>query len=416
MLASRQLAERDGLTKKSLDVICGLQEGDGGILATCRDDAYPFVYPRDASFMTMAMNMHGLSGRSMEFYRYVTKVRRPYGEILQRYHRGRPYVTQKGEADVSPIVIQGIYDTYRVSGDLRFLEEMWGLISESAGSVIANVDGEAKLLHTIRSVHENQVLEEGFEIWANSAAVRGLLDASQMAMLLKHQEPAEMWLAQARALWGRIVERLYDKESGLFIKNLRKDGTRVNSPDVSQVAPFYFGLCGDRETLSRTLEFLKQTLWNETVGGFNRFKDFDLVTDWHWYTGGTGASWPLFTLWMAKFYRRLGRDGAAEECLRFVQKASTDVMDIPEKVAPLKGYAEWKNNEVEYNERIQLGMEKAERSKVSIPDYVPWACPLGWSHAEYLMLDRDDHSAEVRELLGDFALSKPVERNQPKSA
>jgi len=391
----------DGFTKKSIEIICRLQEEDGGILATQKDDAYPFVYPRDASVMTIALNMHGFHARSMKFYHYLNRVRRQDGEIYQRYNRGMPYVTRKREADVTPLVIQGVYDTYRSSGDRGFLESMWELVGEGAGFIAKGVDAETGLVQTNCSVHENVTLEEGFEIWANSASVKGLLDASEMASALGHPEPAHKWLEEARKLWSRIFDRLYDDESDLFVKNLRVDGTLVKAPDVAQLAPFYFGLCQNRKTLERTLHHLRETLWNARVGGVNRFRDFEVVKDWHWYTGGTGASWPLFTLWMARLYQRLGDLDSMEECLRFIRNASTLEMEIPEKVAPMKGYEEWKENETEFNERVTNGIRRSERNPISIPDYVAWACPLGWSNAEYVLLERKDDDTDVSELLSD---------------
>jgi len=389
----------DGLAKKSIEIICRLQEEDGGILATQKDDAYPFVYPRDASVMTVALNMHGFYARSMNFYHYLNGVRRRDGEIYQRYNKGMPYVTRKKEADVTPIVIQGVYDTYKSSRDRGFLESMWELVAEGATFIVNGVDSSIGLVRTNCSVHESVTLEEGFEIWANSASVKGLLDASKMALALGNPEPAQRWLEAARSLWSRILERLYDEPSGLFVKNLRADGTLVSAPDVAQLAPFYFGLYQDRKTLERTLQHLRKTLWNTGVGGVNRFRDFEVVKDWHWYTGGTGASWPLFTLWMARFYQRLGDSDSLEECLRFIRNASTPEMEIPEKVAPMRGYEEWRDNETEFNERVTNGMRRSERNPISIPDYVAWACPLGWSNAEYVLLERRGDGTDESELL-----------------
>jgi len=395
------LPVEDGFTKKSIEIICRLQEEDGGILATRSDDAYPFVYPRDASVMTMALNMHGFHARSMKFYHYLNRVRRQDGEIYQRYNKGMPYVTRKREADVTPLVIQGVYDTYRSSGDRGFLESMWELVAEGAIFIVHGIDAATGLVQTNCSVHENVTLEEGFEIWANSASVKGLLDASRVASTLGHPEPAQKWLEEGRRLWARILERLYDGEDGLFVKNLRADGTLVRAPDVAQLAPFYFGLCQNRKTLERTLSHLRQTLWNTEVGGVNRFRDFEVVKDWHWYTGGTGASWPLFTLWMARFYQRLGESDSMEECLRFIRNASTLKMEIPEKVAPMKGYEEWRENETEFNERVTNGIRRSESNPISIPDYVAWACPLGWSNAEYVLLGRKEHDADESDLLSE---------------
>jgi GH15 family glucan-1,4-alpha-glucosidase len=396
------LPVEDGFAKKSIEIICRLQEEDGGILSTQKDDAYPFVYPRDASIMTIALNMHGFHARSMKFYHYLSRVRRRYGEIYQRYNEGMPYVTRKKEADVTPIVIQGVYDTYRSSGDRTFLESMWDLVAEGASFIVNGADPNVGLVQTNCSVHETVTLEQGFEIWANSASVRGLLDASKMASTLGHPEPAQKWLEEARKLWSRILERLYDVENGLFVKNLREDGTLVNAPDVAQLAPFYFGLSHDRKTLERTLQHIKKTLWNPGIGGVNRFRDFEVVKDWHWYTGGTGASWPLFTLWMARFYQGVGDLDSMEECLHFVRNASTLEMEIPEKVAPMKGYEEWKENETEFNERVTNAIRRSERNPISIPDHVAWACPLGWSSAEYVLLERKDDGTGEGDLPSDW--------------
>jgi len=401
------LYTEDGFTKKSIEIICGLQEEDGGILATRRDDAYPFVYPRDASIMTIALNMHGFHERSIGFYRYIKGVRRPNGEIYQRYNKGMPYVTRKREADVTPLVIQGVYDTYRSSGDRRFLESMWKLVGEGANFVIAGIDVGTGLVQTNCSVHENRSLEEGFEIWANSASVKGLLDAAIMAAELGHRELGREWSGQARRIWGSILERLFDQKSGLFLKNLRADGTRVEAPDVAQLAPFYFGLCQDNEILKRTLRHLMETLWNAQIGGLNRFRDFEVVKDWHWYTGGTNASWPLFTLQMARAYQKLGDVDYMERCLRFIRAASTPEMEIPEKVAPMKGYLEWRENEMEYNERVTNGIKRAESTSLSTPGYVAWACPLGWSHAEYVMLKKKDDLEEHQLLVNETENERP---------
>lgn len=387
-----QMPQRREVLDRSLEVICDLQEEDGGIAATRADDAYPFVYPRDGVMMTMAMNRHGLQDRSKRFYRFLNGVRRVRGEVLQRYNKGYPSVSQHNEFDVSPIVLQGIYDTYRLSGDEVFLENMWSLVDEAASFSARSIDGSVGLVRTVRAIHETSELEEGFEVWTNCATVRGLLDASRMAAEVGHPALAEEWRGRSKALMEKVVELLYDSAAGCFIKNIRPDGTRIAAPDVSQLSPFYFGVLDDDSVLERTLNHLKATLWNGQVGGFQRFRDFEVVQDWHWYTGGTGGAWPLFTLWGARFYGRLGMVREKEECLDFVHRSMTEEMCIPEKMAPMSGFLAWKENEIGFNDRILRGVSKAEsgRFRISVPDHVAWACPLGWAHAEYLMLDIEE--------------------------
>ncbi|MBI4258229.1 MAG: hypothetical protein HY619_04670 [Thaumarchaeota archaeon] len=82
----------------------------------------------------------------------------------------------------------------------------------------------------------------------------------------------------------------------------------------------------------------------------------------------------------------------AEECLSFVGKAAGDEMFIPERVSSMSGYLAWKENEREFSERILRGIGKAEASSFNtkIPDHVRWACPLGWAHAEYVLLEKQE--------------------------
>jgi GH15 family glucan-1,4-alpha-glucosidase len=394
------LHNNDALLEKSLAVIKGLQEEDGGITATPRDEAYPYVYPRDAVIMTTALNTIGEYERSKKFYRFLKGVRRPRGEFYQRYNEGMPYVSNEHELDVTPLVLSGVYDTYRKSGDRPFLEAMWGMVQECAYFTQSVIDVDAGLVFTTNSIHENRKLEEGFEIWVNSAAVKGLLDASRMAGALGHDDLKDAWQSSSRRLLARMIDRLYDEEQGAFIKVMRRSGEKVKAPDMAQLAPFYFGIYRDDGALARTLEHLRAALWNKSVGGFMRFRDFEIVDDWHWYTGGTAASWPFFTLWAARSYRDLGNREGEDACLAFLDSVLTDDLFIPEKVAPLDGYNKWKANELTFGDRTMNGVRKIESNahKIRAPGYVCWACPLGWAHAEYVLLEMGERSRDYEVL------------------
>ena len=378
------------LLSNSLAVIKRLQEEDGGITATPKDDAYPYVYPRDAVFMTMALNSFWEFERSKKFYAFLKAIRRPAGEFYQRYNTGFPFVTNEHELDVTPIVIQGIYDTYVRSGDKDFLSGLWSQVEECATFTAGTVDIEKGLVHTTNSIHENRTLEEGYEIWTNSAAVKGLLDASRIAGVLGFEEKQHEWMVWSKSLLSRMRTALYDPKDGVFIKVMRRSGEKVKAPDISQLSPFYFGICNDDRMLERTLDHLKGTLWNKGIGGFNRFRDFEIVRDWHWYTGGAAASWPFFTIWAARFYRKLGMKEGEEDCLRFLESVVTSDLSLPEKVSPVERYNEWKGNELEFGDRIVNAVRKIDTGAHAIEaaSHVAWACPLGWAHAEYIFLEK----------------------------
>ena len=90
------------LTNKSIKVIKNLQLENGGILATSKNGAYPYVYVRDGVIMTKALNRMGLSKKSEKFYYFINKFSKVdnYKEIFHRYNaNGLPCVTRKNEND-----------------------------------------------------------------------------------------------------------------------------------------------------------------------------------------------------------------------------------------------------------------------------------------------------------------------------
>ena len=138
------------------------------------------------------------------------------------------------------------------------------------------------------------------------------------------------------------------------------------------------------------MKYLKENLWVTDFKGFRRFKKQLNVKDWHWYTGGSGV-WIAFTLWGARFYNKLGDRKNEQECLTLIEKISARTNGLlPEHVAMRDEYDQWKNNEIEFNDRIFNGMKETEKLNIRIKqkfseDVVYWALPLGWSHAEYLL-------------------------------
>lgn len=372
------------LVKKSADVIKRLQVENGGILATPKDGAYPYVYVRDAVIMTKALNRMGFSKNSKKFYYFFKKISKleNYNEVFHRYNPdGTPRVTRKNENDNTGLVIHGIYDTYLSSKDDGFLKEMWPVVQKISDIIISYM--KRGLVKTNTSIHEYEELEKGYEIWSNSACARGLLDASEIAKKMGMQKQEKLWKKKAEKIKSKMQKKLFNKKLGVFIKNKKYP----SAPDISQLAPFYFGLIDSKEILKKTLEEVEKYLWNEEIGGYRRFRKFEICKDWHWYTGGSG-SWGVLTAWVAESYRILGDKKNYRRCINWVEKiAEKSGGLIPEHIATKDEYYEWKNHEIEFESRIIDGMKKAEGNveKINGKDIYYWANPLGWSHAEYIL-------------------------------
>jgi len=231
------------------------------------------------------------------------------------------------------------------------------------------------------------VLEQGHDIWVNCACCRGIYDAAKIAKILNHEKESKNWEQFAKKLKQNIYKKFYDKKLGVFMKNPRHRGI----PDISQIAPFYFKLINSKEKLKKTVDYLTKNLWHKGIGGFRRFRQFEVVEDWHWYTGGSG-SWIVFTAIMARFYKKLGNKKSYSGCLDWIEKVAERTHGLlPEHISTRDEYEAWKENEIEFNERLINGAEEAEAlakkfKKEDRNKLIYWATPLGWGHAEYVLL------------------------------
>lgn len=373
------------LLKKSIDELKKLQFKNGGILATPKNGAYPYVYVRDSVIITRAFNSVGLWKNSERFYYFMNKFSNleNYKEVFHRYNlTGEPCVTREKENDNGGLLIYGIYDTYLHSKREKFLEDMWLIVKQTSEIIISNI--KEGLVKTEKSIHEFEDLEKGYDIWVNSACCRGLKDASEIARILGHEAENKRYNEKYKLILREIKKRLFNRKKGIFIKNIKFP----DAPDMSQLAPFYFEIINSKVILKRTLNFLRKHLWEENLGGFRRFRKFEICDDWHWYSGGSG-SWIWLTLWVARFYKDLGNKREYKKCLNWVNKlASYSKGLLPEHIAFKEEYDAWKKHEIEFNSRIINEAKKVEKSfkEINKKKVVYWANPLGWSHAEYILL------------------------------
>jgi len=375
------------LLKNSVKILKNLQLPNGGILATLKNGAYPYVYTRDGVFVTKALNRTGNVNLSEKFYYFMKRAVKidDYKEIFQRYTpSGKPSVTRKNQNDNEGLLLHGIYDTYLHNQKETFIQNMWLTIDKTVDLIFSY--SRSGLVRADCSIHEYKKLEKGYDIWVNSVCCRGLKDAAKIAEILNHKDKAREWNKKADTILRNINKKLFDKKRGFYIKNRRFP----NSPDISQLAPFYFEIVDNKKILKKTLGYLRKHIWDEEVGGFKRFRKFEVCDDWHWYTGGSG-SWCALTAMASRFYKKAGMRKEAKICLDWLEKvASFSKGNLPEHVATEEEFHDWKVNEIEFNNRILNETKRTEKKVIKINglDMIYWANPLGWSHAEYVLLKK----------------------------
>lgn len=375
------------LFNKSIKILKSLQLKNGGILATPKNGAYPYVYIRDAVIITKALNRVNLYKNSEKFYYFIHKFSKleNYKELFHRYNpNGLPSVTRKNQHDNVGLILHGIYDTYLYSKKKIFLQHMWPFINKIVDLIF--LYSKNGLVKTGNSIHEFEKLEKGYEIWANCACCRGLYDASEIAKILGYDKQRKKWYAKAQSLKKEINKRLFNKKTGLYMKNTRFP----DIIDISQLSPFYFDLDKSKNNLKKTLNHVWDHLWDGEIGGFRRFRKFEVVKDWHWYSGGSGG-WIIYTGWGIRLFKKIGDKKRNKECIKVIKEISKKYKGLlPEHIALKEAYDEWKGKEVEFNSRLINEMKKIEKSIKKIDDeqIVRWATPLGWSHAEYIISNK----------------------------
>jgi GH15 family glucan-1,4-alpha-glucosidase len=376
------------LIKKSIEVMKKSQLSNGGLMATPPSGAYPYVYIRDGVIMTKAFNAVKEFKRSEKFYYFLKENAKisQYKELFHRYDpSGLPSATQTHENDNGGLLLHGVYDTYLAGKKEVFIENMWPLI-ESTSKLIFSLSRNG-LVKTNRSIHESIELEKGYELWTNCASWRGIKDAAEIADILGHEKQKKLWNKKAAVLEKNINNKLFNQKKGFYIKKYKLPET----PDISQLAPFYFGLIDSKKILKNTMSYVKKHLWNKEIGGFRRFRKFETVENWHWYTGGSG-SWAAFTAWGARFYKELGDKENQKMCVNWLKKVASRTNGLlPEHIATKSEYRDWKAHEIEFNQRLIQGMRTAEKFAKNFKDkndLIYWATPLGWAHAEYILMNK----------------------------
>lgn len=365
--------------------LLSLQLPSGGFLAGREDDRFPFVYPRDCVFICNALLKAGYPDEVKACYEYLLKIQDESGEWKQRYNpqTDKPEVSRPGETDCVGLVLHGLWQYVKQTNDLDFAKKCIAPILLG----IDYIDSVTKngLITSQHSVYEHYGSESGYEIWVNCWSYRGLRDASYLLDKSKIKGVAEDLGKKATELQRNISSEFWDAKYGLFAKVLRPY-ERVVAFDISGLTPYWTGvITKDDPRTRRIILLLDAFLWDDVIGGHNRYRKWLHIRDWHWYDGGSGP----FVYWTAMMSRALtdiGHPKQGQKAWNWVMKTVKEGM-LPEHVATVAEFNEWKSNEIDYNVRIAAGVKKSKKWTYCWDDkthVVSWVMPHGWSHAEYI--------------------------------
>ncbi len=440
----------DVLDKLSYDA-----EVDGAVpLASDPDNRYPYVYPRDVASITRAWLTalhHGVRpdacrGRIVDAARFLIAVEDD-GWWYQRYGLdGTDQSIYRQEDNVAHgiRIISHMVLALDASDDLESVDEAF--LSDAVECIDAAVavarlelyDANAHLIESTTSIHEGAI-ESGYTLWVNCAFLAALQQAADALDRIQTAGRAEdigrtddidrsggvdtvafddivERVDELRSLLEPGVERCFAVDGTPVPRRHTLDGERDDRPDITLLAPTYFGLeevFGEHAV--RAAERAAASLKDPRLGGIQRFRGFHRDHDVHQH-GGNGP-WMQYTAWHAQFRYDRGERERGDEVLSTITGHTDTEGHIPEHLSTRERFEqfveqEWDTGadfEKEFDDDVlrdvpfnriveELGHMRTAYDEMAAAleerDIISFAAPLAWSHAEFLtaLLKREAQS------------------------
>lgn len=366
------------LFKKSLFIMRTHFDNTGGIIASGDSDmlqfgkdTYSYVWPRDAAFVSIALDKAGYHEVVKRFFDFANQVISTEGYF---YHKYRPdkslgsswhpwilggEVSLPIQEDETALVIYALWTHYKLTSDLEFIESVYNsLIKKAANFMLGFREGVTKLPSPSYDLWE---MKNGISTFTAASVYAALLAASEFATLLGKERDALDYKKGAEEVKEAILKYLWNEENNYFYKLVNIENGKLLHDKSIDASSFYgifkFGVLDlESEKMQKALETFKEQLICKTkIGGVARF-----VGDIYYQTAEDvpGNPWFTTTLWLAQY---------------LCAKAKTK-QDLEE----VKFYLDWT---VKYAQGSGI---LSEQINPHTGEQVA-ASPLVWSHAEYVL-------------------------------
>ena len=328
----------------------------GGISAALEIDEdrsqcgrYSYCWPRDAVFVTKALDLLNMTEQTTKFYtNFCKKTQSKNGMWEQRFYTdGRLAPCWGYQIDETASILYGIYEHYKMTKDKEFLKQVYPMCQKANVSLgtFSKETFNKQVSNNINNKQESYDLwemHEGIHLYSLSAIYAALEAMIAMKQELNETKEIEILEEKAEKIKHYCIENFCDKESKT-LKRSNKDNI-VDISLLGTVVPFSM-LDADQKEVKNTIEKINMTLRTYT-GGYLRFENDS-------YLGGNNP-WPIATLWMALYNMKIGNKEEARKQIELITKTATKHGFLAEQID---------------NETMQ--------SK--------WVIGLGWSHAMYII-------------------------------
>ncbi len=333
----------------------------GGISAAVEVDEqmtscgrYSYCWPRDAVFVTKALDALNMTKETEKFYKIFCKeTQSKNGMWEQRFYTDGKLAPCWGyQIDETASVIYGVYEHYKATKEIKFLKDTYKMCENAAKFLCTYMDNilgrkdetdivKKEIEETYHTQNRGELpksydlweMHEGVHLYSLSAIYAAFESVKEINKLLKpeYEVKNRLKVEAMNKLEAKIIEyqqeikkyilsNLYDENTKTFFRNLNDRQTDIS--ELGMVVPF--GLFSAKEKkVQNTVEKINLTLRTYT-GGYLRFEDDH-------YKGGRNP-WSISTLWMALYYKSLGEKEKAKECVKFVTNTANEHGFLSEQV------------------------------------------------------------------------------------
>jgi GH15 family glucan-1,4-alpha-glucosidase len=318
-------------------------------------DTYDYVWPRDASWCAIALDLCGYHEITRGFFNFIFNLVTQKGYFLHKYYptglfgstwHPVPFI----QIDQTGIVLHALWNFYETTGQIEFIAQHWPHILRIGTFLMKWRDKVSKLPHPSWDVWEER---EATTTYSSAAVYAGLRAAAKLARLVGFEDYSSQFDGAANEVKEGILKYLYDHGLGRLLRSVNP---RDDSVDASLLAINDFGVLPVQDSrFVGTMKAVEEQLWlGSGIGGIARYSgdtylrvSSDLI----------GNPWILTTLHLAMCYTDTDDLARAKKMIEWATERASSTGLLPEQVNAFDG------------------------SPVGV-------LPLGWSHAAYILAVR----------------------------
>ena len=338
---------------------------------------YAYCWPRDAVFITKAMDILKMNKETEKFYKvFCKKTQSKNGMWEQRFYTDGKLAPCWGyQVDETASVVFGVYEHYKYTKSEKFLKENLQMCEKAIDFLKRyikdwiepslkneNQENQTQNLSNLKE-HKYHVsydlweMCEGVHLYSlasiysafeNMLKIYDILgkDISDFENNRLKQEKVEKSKKEIEKLQLEIKKYinkyLYDEEKKSYIRN--SEDKKMDISIIGAVTPFEVFKPKEKK-IQNTVERINLSLRTYT-GGYQRFENDNYMN---------GNPWPIANLWMTLYYLETGEKKKAKETFDFVIKTAGKHYFLGEQID---------------NETLKPN----------------WVIGLGWSHAMFIIV------------------------------